>query len=171
MELTKTFSQQQYVQALESWSWLDLAGKTPRFTSLFGDIFCESVDGAWWLLDTIGGCLTRPWASRADLAADLAGEEGQDRYLYATLATAAAHRRGLRLGADEVYVFLPPPVLGSGFDVDRIQVFEFVVAVHLAGQLHDQLRDKPPGWMPTEFIYADDQPAPRRRPWKLRRRG
>ena len=28
-----------------------------------------------------------------------------------------------------------------------------------------------PGWMPTEFIYADDQPASRRRPWKLRRRG
>jgi hypothetical protein len=128
-------------------------------------------DHSWWLLDTIGGCLTRPWPSRADLAADLAGEEGQDRYLYATLATAAAHRRGLRLGVDEVYVFLPPPVLGSGFDVDRIQVFDFVVAVHLAGQLHDQLRDKPPGWMPTEFIYTDDQPAPRRRPWKLWRRG
>ncbi|WP_433650977.1 hypothetical protein ACQP2C_32125 [Micromonospora zamorensis] len=45
MELTKQFSEQQYARALESWAWLDLAGKAPRFTSLFGDVFLESADG------------------------------------------------------------------------------------------------------------------------------
>ncbi|MCM0673191.1 hypothetical protein NCC78_00370 [Micromonospora phytophila] len=46
MELTKQFSEQQYARALESWTWLDLDGKAPRFTSLFGDVFLESADGA-----------------------------------------------------------------------------------------------------------------------------
>ncbi len=162
MDTTKTFGEQQYARALESWSWLDLAGKTPRFTSLFGDIFFESADGAWWLLDTIEGSLTRPWPSRADLAADLAVEEGRDRYLLESLAVAATYRCGLKVGAEEVYVFLPPPVLGGGFDVDHIRVFDFVVAVHLAGQLHDQLRGKPPGWMPAGFLYAGDVPPTER---------
>lgn len=38
MELTKQFSEPQYARALESWTWLDLDGKAPRFTSLFGDV-------------------------------------------------------------------------------------------------------------------------------------
>ena len=34
-----------------------------------------------------------------------------------------------------------PPVLGGGFAVENIEVCDFVVAVNLAGQLHDL----PPG--------------------------
>jgi hypothetical protein len=48
MELTKQFGEEQYAAALESWSWLDLQGKTPRFASLFGNVFLEDADGAWW---------------------------------------------------------------------------------------------------------------------------
>ncbi len=42
MEPIKRFTAEQYEQALESWSWLDLAGKSPRFTPLFGDLFLEA---------------------------------------------------------------------------------------------------------------------------------
>jgi len=88
MEFTKQFSEQQYGRALESWTWLDLDGKAPRFTSLFGDVFLESADGAWWFLDTFEGHLAQGWKSRADLTTDLATEAGQDRYLLASLAMA-----------------------------------------------------------------------------------
>src|SRR5206468_3529367 len=49
VELIKRFTSDQYEQALESWQWLDLAGKTPMFTSLFGDVFFSSGDGCWFL--------------------------------------------------------------------------------------------------------------------------
>ncbi|MEU8007592.1 hypothetical protein AB0B66_41085 [Catellatospora sp. NPDC049111] len=142
MELTKQFSEQQYRKALDSWTWLDLAGKAPRFTSLFGDVFLESADGAWWHLDTFQGELVRGWNTRADLIAELETEAGQDRYLLAGLAMGAYHRRALRLEADQVYAYAPPPIITGSFDVDHIAVFDFVIAVNLAGQLHLQLRSK-----------------------------
>jgi hypothetical protein len=45
VQLTKTFSADEYARGLESWAWLELAGKTPLFASLFGDVFFDSEDG------------------------------------------------------------------------------------------------------------------------------
>lgn len=143
MELTKQFSEQQYGRALDSWAWLDLAGKAPRFTSLFGDMFLESADGAWWFLSTFEGELVRAWNTRAELAAELDTEAGQDTYLLATLAMGAYHRRGLRLGPDQIYAYAPPPIVTGSFDVDRIAVFGFVAVISIAGQFHEQLRNQP----------------------------
>ena len=44
-----------------------------------------------------------------------------------------------------VYDLVPPPVLGGRFDVDNIKVYDFVVAVNLSDQLHDQVRNLQPG--------------------------
>lgn len=141
MELTKQFSDRQYAVALESWSWLDLGGKSPRFTSLFGDVFLEDEEGAWWFLSTFTGELLAGWPHGAALAAELNTEAGQDEYLLGALALAAFHRRGLSLSRDDVYAYVPPPVVTGSFDVDQIQVFEFSVAVNMAGQLHRQLQE------------------------------
>ncbi|MBO4142738.1 hypothetical protein J5U46_21550 [Micromonospora tulbaghiae] len=143
MELTKQFSEREYAAALESWAWLDLDGKAARFTSLFGDVFLESADGAWWFLDTFEGQLVRGWNSRADLAAELDTEGGQERCLLAPLAMGAYQRRGLRLDASQIYAYAPPPIVTGSFDVDRIEVFGFVAVVNTAGQLHGQLQNEP----------------------------
>jgi hypothetical protein len=148
VELTKTFTGDHYARALESWAWIGLDGKAPAFTSLFGDVFLQSPDG-WWYLDTIEGSLTRLWESREALADDLNSGEGQDRYLLGGLAMAAA-RRGLTLGPQDVYDLVPPPVLGGRLAVENIAVYDFVVAVNLAGQLHHQVRNLPPGTPITE---------------------
>jgi hypothetical protein len=143
MELTKQFSDRQYAVALDSWAWLDLQGKTPRFASLFGNVFLEDDEGAWWFLDTFEGELVRNWASREELIAQLETGEGQDQYLQGVLAMAAFHRRGLTLNDDEVYAYAPPPVITGSFAVDEIRVFPFSVVVNTAGQLHRQLRTAP----------------------------
>jgi hypothetical protein len=140
MRLTRQFADEQYATALDAWSWLDLHDKVPRFTSLFGDVFLEAGDGTWWFLNTIGGELEHVWADGDALAADLGTEAGQDRYLLGALAMSAFHRRGLQLGADDVYAWAPPPVVTGSFDVDRIEVYIFGVVVSAAGQLHRQLR-------------------------------
>ncbi|GAA2849115.1 hypothetical protein Acy02nite_01060 [Actinoplanes cyaneus] len=139
MELTKRFTDEQYAQALSSWDWLDLTGRTPRFASLFGDLFLEDEQGAWWHLDTFEGRLDRRWPDAATLTAELNTEEGQDRFLLGALAMAAFHRRGLELGPDEVYAWAPPPMITGSFAVDEIQVFTFVAVLTIMGQTHRQL--------------------------------
>lgn len=143
MHLTRAFSAEQYARALESWAWLDLDGRTPAFASPFGDVFFQADDGIWWL-DTLEGALTCPWPDTAALGADLATEEGQDQFLLAGLAHGAASR-GLVPTETQVYAFTIPPVLGGPLTVDNIVVLDFVVAVDLAGQIHDQVRLLPPG--------------------------
>jgi hypothetical protein len=137
MELTKQFTDDQYMKALSSWYWLDgLDALTPGFASLFGDVFLVDKDRSWWFLDTMEGTLNREWADRDALLATLENETGQDRYLMGGLAMGAFHRRGLELSADQVYAWAPPPMITGRFDVDDIGVFPFVVAVHVAGPFH-----------------------------------
>ncbi|BCY11888.1 DUF1851 domain-containing protein [Actinoplanes sp. L3-i22] len=138
MELTKQFSADQYANALAAWSWLDLDGKTPRFTSLFGDVFLEDRRGGWWLLDTFEGALVPQWPDAASMTAELDTDDGQDRYLLGGLALGAFHRRGLELGPDDVYAWAPPPMITGSFAVDEIQVFQFVVVLTIMGQMHQQ---------------------------------
>jgi Domain of unknown function (DUF1851) len=143
MEPIKRFSPEQYEQALDSWSWLDFSGKSPQFASLYGDIFLESPEG-WWYLDTIEGDLKHVWQTAAEMQAVLDTPEGQDQYLLLPLAE-AAERRGLRLAENEVYAFTPPLVLGGQPDAANASALDFVVAVDLAGQIHEQVRNLPPG--------------------------
>jgi hypothetical protein len=143
MVLTKTFPREQFDRGLESWSWIGLEGKTPQFASLFGDVFLSS-DQGWWLLDRISGTLELRWANRQQLMDALAAEDGQDEFLLGALAMAAA-RRGTALGKDEVYDFMPPPILGGGFAVENIFAQSFVVTLTIAGQIHQQTRGLPPG--------------------------
>lgn len=143
MELTRAFPAEQYAGALASWQWLGLGGREPMMTSPFGDVFFESEDGVWFL-DLVEGSLQRPWGSLEELKASLETEEGQDRYLLSGLALGAA-ARGILPGDTEVYAFTTPPVLGGSVDLDNIEAADFVVAVNLAGQIHAQVKDLPPG--------------------------
>lgn len=141
--LTKSFSEDEFGRALDSWTWVDLQHKTPVLASLFGDVFFAAADG-YWFLDSMEGTLTRVWAGREQLQADLDSEAGQDRYLLGGLAM-AAERSGIALGRTQVYDFKVHPMLGGGFSVENITAVEFVVAMDVAGQLLRQLKGPPPG--------------------------
>ena len=143
IELTKSFAPQEYAEALESWAWADLEGKTPIVSSLFGDVILEAGDG-YWFLDIVAGKLERVWPDKRSLEAELATPAGQSHYLLSDLAL-GADASGLRLGQDEVFDFKLPPVLGGGLDLTNLSPMSFTVCVDIAGQLHDQVRDLPPG--------------------------
>ena len=107
VQLTRTFTPEQYAQATESWGWLGLAGKTPIFTSPFGDVFFRADDGFRWL-DTLEGTLTRPWLTADELNAVLNSADGRDMYLMGGLAM-AAERSGFLPGPGQVYDFTISP--------------------------------------------------------------
>lgn len=143
MELIKSFTPEQFGDALSSWAWIGLGDKTPLFTSVFGDVFLGGDDGVWWL-DTVEGELTREWDTLDDLEAELNTAAGQEKYLLAELA-AELRERGLVPGADEVYDFSHPLVLGGELEAENVDVTDMVVSLHILGQIHDQVRKIPPG--------------------------
>lgn len=156
MKLVRRFSAQQYAMVTESWQWLGLAGKTPLFAAPFGDVFFRAPDGFWWL-DTLEGTLTCPWRSAEQMQAGLNTRAGQDHYLLADFAPAAA-RQGLVPAADQIYDFTISPVLGGAMELPNIDVIDFVVGVNIAGQLHEQVRNLPPGTA-IEAVTIDGSPS------------
>jgi len=143
VDLIRRFTPDQFDRALESWHWIGIGDKGPLFTSPFGDVFLRADDGFWWL-DTLEATLTREWASAEDLTTALNISEGQDRYLLAGLA-ASAERQGITPTATQVYGFKIAPVLGGEVGLANVEAIDFVVSINLLGQLHQQVRDLPPG--------------------------
>lgn len=144
MDLTKSFSDDAFRRALEDWAWLPVSDKRPFLASLFGDVFLEDSDGIW-MLDVLEGSLDRVFSSRQQMAAVLATGEGQDKYLLAGLAIGAARRRDLSPGPDQVLAWTLPPVLGAPVEVGNLQLMGFEVYLSLQGQLHQQVKELPPG--------------------------
>jgi hypothetical protein len=145
MQLIRRFGADAYARALESWGWLDeLAGLTPAMTNAFGDVFLEGQDGSFAFLDTLGGRLDRVWSDAATLQANINSPETQDEYLVIGLAQ-AAEDAGLTPGEDQVLSFKVPPVLGGELSAENLELADFVVAVNLAGQIHEKVRSLPPG--------------------------
>jgi hypothetical protein len=141
--LTKSFPADSYRRALESWDWLGLGGRAPVLASLFGDLFLQDETG-YWFLDSLEGALDRIATTRDELHALLDSEGGQDRYLLGGLAM-AAERRGLRLQPGGG-LLLPSAADPRGrMDVESIVTMDFVVALHIAGQVHWQVRERAPG--------------------------
>jgi len=112
-------------------------------TSLFGDVFLQDAQG-YWFLDSLEGTLNRVAGTRDEIQAILDSEDGQDQYLMGGLAF-GADGRGIHLKPPEVYAFKVAPILGGTMDVDSIVVMDFIVSLDIAGQLHRQLREMPPG--------------------------
>jgi hypothetical protein len=151
VELVRRFSHEQMVRALDGWLWLpDLSGLRPWFASPFGDLFLLDGAEAVWYLDLIEGSVSRTWDDTEACRAALRTVDGLDRYLLAGLAE-AARERGVNAGSTEVLCFNVPPVLGGPMTADDIQTIDFVVGVDIAGQVHQQVKDMPPGTQISGF--------------------
>ena len=138
------------MRALEPWDWLNFNGLEPFLVSSFGDIFFEDRRGVFFL-DTVEGTLERIAVDRTELAALLSSETGKDTYLLDGLAI-GAEQRGMHLQRGECYDFAHPPCLGGEISLDNVHKMTFLLKVHLAGQVHKQVKDLPPGTVITEFV-------------------
>jgi hypothetical protein len=143
VEFIRRFEPDQYATALESWAFADLADKTPLFTSPFGDVFFQGSNGIWFL-DTLEGKVSKNWKSVEELQSVLNTPDGQDSFLMAGLAL-AADEAGKRPTGSQILDFSIAPYLGGAVALENVTVSDFVVSLNIAGQIHSQLRDVPPG--------------------------
>ncbi len=143
MELIKKFSKKQYDQALKSWRWLVPEEAVPLLTSTFGDIFCAH-RGMIFFLDLVNGTFELVAQTMDDLEKRLNSSKGQEDLLMATLSM-TLQKSGLILAPHEIFDFKKTPKLGGVISVDNIHKMDFITAVHVLGQIHQQIKDLPPG--------------------------
>ncbi|AZO08961.1 MULTISPECIES: T6SS immunity protein Tdi1 domain-containing protein [unclassified Mesorhizobium] len=141
-------------EALDGWKWIGLDGLEPAAVSAFGDIFFRAADGSVKHLDMIAGRLTQVSRTWSELETQLNDSGRQDDLLLASLVV-AARRKGLVLDRGQCYDFKKPPVLGGGMEVDQMEKTFFVVKVHIAGQIHRQVKDLPPGTKINKVTMSD----------------
>lgn len=129
-------------EALSAWRWLPLKGKTPLTVTALGDVFLSDEHGVWFL-DRIAGTLELVAESETALEVLLNTENGQEHYLWYELIEAA--QADITLGEDECFDFKVAPRLGGELSVDNLHSVDFVDALHVAGQMHEQVKDLAPG--------------------------
>jgi hypothetical protein len=143
------------MQALDSWQWIGFEGKEPIRITAFGDVFFKDKEGIWFL-DTIEGTLEKICETFDELNKILNSTEGEDLYLLAGFVE-RAQREGIILEDDECYDFKINPVIGGKIEYENIEKRNFVVALHVAGQLHDKVRFMPEGTVITKFTFVEEQ--------------
>jgi hypothetical protein len=141
-------------KALDGWNWIGLDGLEPAAVSAFGDIFLRAADGSIHHLDMIEGRLTPLSPNWTEFAAMLQNTDSQDDLLLAGLVI-AMRKKGLILAAGQCYDFQNPPILGGEMSVGQIEKTLFVVKVHIAGQIHRQVKDLPPGAKINKVTISD----------------
>ncbi|MDK2767624.1 MAG: DUF1851 domain-containing protein [Sphingomonas sp.] len=132
------------LRGLDGWRWVGLSGLTAIAVSAFGEVFFRDDVGAIHQIDTIEGKLSKVAASLPDLTATLQDADARDSLLLGGLVI-GARNRGLLLEPGECYDFKLAPIIGGKMDVSDMEKLSFVVKLHIAGQLHEQVKDLPPG--------------------------
>ncbi|WP_205710833.1 T6SS immunity protein Tdi1 domain-containing protein [Isoptericola sp. BMS4] len=136
--MLRAFDPGAFAYGLTSWSWLGVHGKTPRFTTAFGDVFLESLEG-WWFLDTLEGSLELRWPTAVELYAELESPEGRGDLLLEDICQEVA-ARGVVAAPDEVFTFSPHPAVGGRLHAERVEPVRLELALRLTGDMHLALR-------------------------------
>jgi len=152
--LTISVDPDQLAMGLESWTWLGLSGLTPILVSVLGDVFFVSPSGVV-MLDTIEGRLVKVAENPESLHTLLETPEGQDELLLAGLVLEAQRQLGRPLKPGECLDFKIPPALGGEMTPEALHPMDFAVKLNIAGQIHRQIKDLPPG-TPVGKITIDE---------------
>lgn len=147
-------------RALEDWQWIGIGKKQPILVTAFADIFFSSEDGIWFL-DTLEGSLKRTHNNRTELECTLSAEDGQDHYLFGGFVDRAVED-GVLPGPADCYDFKLHPKIGGLIDYGNVEVRNFVVALSIRGQLHEQLRELPDG---ARISKVEISEVPALKPW------
>lgn len=140
-------------RGLDGWKWLPISDLTAVAVSAFGEVFFRDAAGAIHQIDTIEGKLSKVANSLPELAGMFQIVETRDTLLLEGLVL-GARKNGLMLEEGECYDFRIAPALGGQMSVSDMEKLSFVVKLHIAGQLHEQIKDLPPGTRINEVTIS-----------------
>ena len=162
MSFTITPSSESLARGLESWQWIGIGKAKPIMVTAFADVFFDA-GGEIWFLDTLEGTFKKSHDSREELEAVLSTDSGKDLFLFGGFVEKAIHEgRGLAEG--RCYDFKLHPKVGGAIQYENVEVQDFVVALNIRGQIHEQVRHLPEGTKISKFVVSNRQAKPW---WKL----
>jgi hypothetical protein len=128
---------------LADWRWLLGAEAKLILASSLGDAFLLDTTGIWWL--NVGdGSYTRIADSTAEFQSFLSSREKVDEWFVPQLVGDILIT-GLERKDHQCFSFKKPPVLGGEYEPANFEPTDLSVHFSILGQIHQQVRDLPPG--------------------------
>jgi hypothetical protein len=132
-------------QVLDDWRWLIGSGLRLWHVTRAGDaLLMDPTDGSIHFLDVIEGKVERIADSDTDFEAAVATTEHVERWLTPDIVNGQA-ALGMCPGRNECLSFKKPPVLGGQLEPNNFEICDVLVHFSIAGQIHRQVKDLPPG--------------------------
>jgi len=119
-----------------------------------GDAFVEKADGEVIFLDTLEGALKHA-ATNQNAFLKLLKAGDLDPTWFNPNMVALLEARSEHLVPGQCYCYQIPPILGGSFESANIKAISVIVHFSIMGQLHEQIRDLPPGTKITGFKIVE----------------
>jgi hypothetical protein len=150
-------------EILADWRWLIGPKAQLCHVTKAGDaILRDPADGSIHFLDTIAGMVQRIARDESDFNSLVTANANAEKWLMREIVNGQAVL-GMRPGRDECLSFQHPPALGGELHPDNIEVCNISVHFSIAGQIHRQIKDLPPGTPITDIKVMP--PGGAKRPW------
>jgi hypothetical protein len=143
-DLTVKFDENSSDRLVHDWTWLIGTDKTPIMVSSVGDLFLrDTADKVYWL-NTGDGTLTEVADGIEKFKEKLNDQELVSDWFLVDLI-AALKTEGKKLLTGQVYSYKKLIVLGGDYSPDNFEPTDIEVHFSFAGQIHQQVKDLPPG--------------------------
>ena len=152
---------------LADWRWLVGTELHLWHVTKAGDaLLRNAADGSIHFLDVMSGRVERVADNEAAFEGAVASAENAGRWFMPEVVDGQA-ALGMQPGADECLSFKHPPVLGGQIDPDNFETCSVLVHFSIAGQIHRQVKDLPPGTKIGKIEIVAPGGANRRPWWKF----
>ena len=144
-DLTVNFSHLERSALLSDWRWLIGERKLPVLLTASGDAFVQDADdGSVNILDVGEGSLRHVAGSWDEFRALLGSKEFVVDH-FAVQMVGDLRASGCLLTQGQIYSLKQPLVLGGEYTLSNIEPTDIEVHFSIAGQLHRQVAELPPG--------------------------
>ncbi|SRR5713226_3550546 len=131
-------------ELLDDWAWLLREPYALIALNNFGDMFLRDGTGKVHFLDLAAGQITTIAESMEEFQRLSADKNCRARWFLLGLLT-ELDRAGMTITKGECFGFKKPPVLGGKIELSNIEITQLSVYASLMGQIHQQVRNLPPG--------------------------
>lgn len=150
-------------EVLDDWRWLVGSKLQLWRVTKAGDALLQNPDdGSIHFLDVMSGKVERIAENAAGFEASLASAENVERWLMPEVVNGQA-ALGMTPGANECLSFKHPPILGGKVHPDNFEPCSILVHFSISGQIHQQVKDLPPGAKIGKIEIVE--PEETKRPW------